>query len=88
MLNEQQIYLFGQIQASQIVHQPYSDTDPHKEWVSILCLSQEYSFEWVKLFVATLPTDPWIELVEETSLSDRPKASMIRQSVRMMQQQG
>ena len=30
MLNEQQIYLFGQIQTSQTVGQLYSDTSPYK----------------------------------------------------------
>ena len=31
MLNEQQIYLFGQIQTSQTVGQLYSDTFPYSE---------------------------------------------------------
>ena len=31
MLNEQQIYLFGQIQTSQTGGKPYSDTTPYGE---------------------------------------------------------
>ena len=34
MVNEQEFYLFGQIQTSQTGGQPYSDTSPYKvsEW--------------------------------------------------------
>ena len=33
MVNQQQLYLFGQIQTSQIVGQPYSDTSPSSSLV-------------------------------------------------------